>query len=187
MKFVETELPGVILITPLVHRDDRGFFLEFHHEKKFHDAGIRVRFVQDNHSQSVKGTLRGLHAQRRHPQGKLIRVIEGEIFDVAVDIRRGSPHFKKWVGVKLSSTDYKMLYVPPGFAHGFCVLSEKAQVEYKCTALYDPQDEMSIMWNDSAVGVKWPVDVPLLSKKDLTAKSLHDLNDDLPHFNQVFS
>jgi dTDP-4-dehydrorhamnose 3,5-epimerase len=187
MKFIETELPGVMVVDPLVHRDERGFFFEVYHEKKFHQAGISVKFVQDNHSQSVKGTLRGLHTQKRHPQGKLIRVLEGEIFDVAVDIRRGSPHFKKWVGVRLSSDNFKMLYVPPGFAHGFCVTSEKAQVEYKCTALYDPADELSLMWNDPAIGVKWPVTAPLLSKKDLAAKPLGEINDDLPFFNQIFS
>jgi dTDP-4-dehydrorhamnose 3,5-epimerase len=187
MKFTETDLPGVILIEPVIHRDDRGFFLEFHHEKKFADGGIPLRFVQDNHSKSIKGTLRGLHAQRVHPQGKLIRVIEGEIFDVAVDIRRGSPNFKKWVGVTLTSDNFKMLYVPPGFAHGFCVVSPTAQVEYKCTALYDPTDEMSVMWNDPAIGVKWPNSAPLLSKKDLAAKPLSELNDQLPFFNSVFS
>jgi dTDP-4-dehydrorhamnose 3,5-epimerase len=163
MKFTETELPGVFIVTPVVHRDERGFFLEFHHEKKFQEAGIKARFVQDNHSQSVRGTLRGLHAQRHHPQGKLVRVTEGEIFDVALDIRRGSPTFKKWIGVTLAASDLKMIYIPPGFAHGFCVVSERAQVEYKCTSFYDPEDEMSILWNDPTIGIKWPVSAPLLS------------------------
>src|SRR5688572_18588259 len=185
MKFVETELPGVLVITPSIFRDERGFFFEFQHEKKFQEAGIKARFVQDNHSLSVHGVLRGLHAQRTRPQGKLVRVIQGEVFDVAVDIRRGSPTFKKWVGVTLA--DFKMVYIPPGFAHGFCVLSEKAQVEYKCTSLYDPADEVAILWNDPALGIKWPISAPLLSKKDLGAKPLHDLLDELPHFNQVFS
>lgn len=187
MKFSETELPGVVVVTPNVIRDERGFFLELYHEKKFADAGIKVKFLQDNHSQSIRGTVRGLHAQRNHPQGKLIRVLEGEIFDVAVDIRRGSPTFKKWVSVNLSAADYKMIYIPPGFAHGFCVLSEKAQIEYKCTALYDPQDEIAILWNDPTIGVKWPVTAPLLSKKDISSKPLNDVMDSLPHFNQVFS
>ncbi len=187
MKFTETELPGVIVVEPVVHKDDRGFFLEFFHEKKFHQGGIKAKFVQDNHSKSVKGTLRGLHLQLKHPQGKLVRVTEGEIYDVAVDVRRGSPTFKKWVGVTLSSQDFKMLYIPPGFAHGFSVISEVAQVEYKCTALYDPTDEASLMWNDPAIGVKWPVTAPLLSKKDLAAKTLLDLTNSLPFFNQIFS
>jgi dTDP-4-dehydrorhamnose 3,5-epimerase len=187
MKFTETSLPGVILIDPLVHSDERGFFFEVYHEKKYHDAGIKAKFVQDNHSKSVKGTLRGLHTQMRHPQGKLIRVLEGEIFDVAVDIRRGSPNFKRWVGVTLSAGNFKMLYVPPGFAHGFCVTSDTAQVEYKCTSLYDPTDELSIMWNDPAIGVKWPVTAPLLSKKDLNTKPLSEITEQLPFYNQLFS
>jgi dTDP-4-dehydrorhamnose 3,5-epimerase len=180
MRFTPTELPEVLLIEPDVYRDARGFFLETFHERKYRDGGIEARFVQDNHSRSMRGTLRGLHAQRTRPQGKLIRVIEGEIFDVAVDIRRGSPDFKRWVGVSLSADSFRQCWVPPGFAHGFCVTSEIAEVEYKCTDLYDPADEIGFLWNDPDVGVRWPVADPILSEKDARAPRLRDLLDRLP-------
>ncbi len=176
MKFLATDLPGVILVEPDIWRDARGFFLENYHALKFQKGGITATFVQDNHSQSLKGTLRGLHAQAgQHPQGKLVRATEGEIFDVAVDIRPGSPTFKKWVGAVLSESNFRLLYMPPGFAHGFCVLSERAQVQYKCTDFYSLSDEISIRWNDPAIGVAWPIEVPLLSEKDQKAPLLEDL------------
>jgi dTDP-4-dehydrorhamnose 3,5-epimerase len=173
MKFVETALPGVLVVEPDVHRDPRGFFLETFHAAKYRAGGIAFDFVQDNHSRSARGTLRGLHAQRQRPQGKLVRAVRGEIFDVAVDIRKGSPAFGKWVGVALSEENFRQLWVPPGFAHGFCVVSEIAEVEYKCTALYDAADEIGARW-DSA-GIEWPVREPLLSKKDAALPALADL------------
>jgi dTDP-4-dehydrorhamnose 3,5-epimerase len=182
MNFVPTELPDVIIIEPRVFRDDRGFFLETYHQKKFADGGIHVSFVQDNHSRSGHGTLRGMHLQRTRSQGKLVRAIEGEIFDVAADVRRGSPTFGKWIGVNLSSENFKQLYVPPGFAHGFCVLSEVAEVEYKCTDFYAPDDELTILWNDETLAIKWPAISPLLSPKDARGQSLNDAFSLLPQF-----
>lgn len=177
MKFIGTRLPGVTLIEPVVHRDDRGFFLETYHAGKFAEGGVDVRFVQDNHSRSVRGTLRGLHAQWRRPQGKLVRCLSGTIWDVAVDMRRGSPTWARWTGVELSSENFRMLYVPPGFLHGFVVLSPEAEVEYKCTDLYDPGGEMGVIWNDPDIGVEWPLpaDEVLLSGKDAAAPRLKDL------------
>ena len=182
MKFEPTEIPDVIIIEPDVHRDARGFFLESYNERKYREAGLSASFVQDNHSRSMQGTLRGLHAQRRRPQGKLVRAIEGEIFDVAVDVRRGSPTFSRWVGVRLSAENFKQIYVPPGFAHGFCVLSERAQVEYKVTDFYDPTDELGLFWNDPEVGVQWPLQEPLLSAKDGSAPRLREIMDQLPRY-----
>lgn len=181
MKFTETELPGVVLVEPRIFQDDRGFFLETYHLEKFREGGITATFVQDNHSRSVKSTLRGLHAQEPNPQGKLIRCVEGEIWDVAVDIRRGSPAFGKWVGVVLSAGNFRQLYVPPGFAHGFCVLSEAAQVEYKCTSAYSPDHELALAWNDPQIDVAWPLeDDPILSEKDRGAPTLAEAYDRLP-------
>ena len=182
MRFVPTDLPGVLLIEPDVYRDERGFFLETYHARKYQTAGIPGVFVQDNHSRSVRCTVRGLHTQRHRPQGKLIRVLQGEIFDVAVDIRRGSPTFRRWVGVTLSAENFRQVYVPPGFAHGFCVISETADVAYKCTELYDSADEFGVLWNDPDIGVTWPVREPLLSEKDRTAPALAELNHILPIF-----
>jgi len=182
MKVLSADLPGVVLIEPDVYRDKRGFFLETYHADKYRAAGIAGTFVQDNQSHSLRDTLRGLHAQRQRPQGKLVRVLQGEIFDVAVDIRRGSPTFRRWVGVKLSADNFRQIYVPPGFAHGFCVLSEMADIEYKCTELYDPADEIGVLWNDPELGILWPVHEPLLSEKDRTAPCLAELIDMLPVF-----
>jgi dTDP-4-dehydrorhamnose 3,5-epimerase len=173
MRFLPTELPGVLIVEPDVHRDARGFFLETFHERKYREGGIEAAFVQDNHSRSTRGTLRGLHAQRTRPQGKLIRVIEGEIFDVAVDIRRGSPAFRRWVGVTLSSENFRQCWVPPGFAHGFCVTSDVAEVEYKCTDFYDKADEIGVLW--SSAGIDWPVKDPLLSAKDAALPRIDQL------------
>jgi dTDP-4-dehydrorhamnose 3,5-epimerase len=175
MEFISTDISGVILVEPRVFRDERGFFLETHHAEKFRAGGIDVAFVQDNHSKSVRGTLRGLHGQHRRPQGKLVRVIAGEIFDVAVDIRPDSPTFGKWFGATLSAENFKQMYVPPGLLHGFCVTSETAEVLYKCTDLYDPTDEIGAAWNDPALSVAWPVADPILSEKDKRLPSLAQL------------
>jgi dTDP-4-dehydrorhamnose 3,5-epimerase len=183
VKFIPTDLPEVIIVEPQVYRDERGFFLETYQREKYLKGGIDAVFVQDNHSRSVCGTLRGLHAQLQRPQAKLIRVIAGEIYDVAVDIRRGSPDFGHWIGVWLSAENFRQLYVPPGFAHGFCVASEVAEVEYKCSDYYDPESEISVQWNDTEIGIQWPADIvtaPILSKKDLVAKPLRELMDVLP-------
>lgn len=182
MKVVETELPGVLVIEPRVFRDPRGFFLETYHAARYHEAGIQATFVQDNHSRSERGTLRGLHAQERFPQSKLVRVIEGEIWDVAVDIRVGSPTFGRHVGVTLGALDQRQIFVPAGFAHGFCVLSESAQVEYKCTDYYHPEDELRILWNDPELAIRWPVEKPLLSEKDAAAVPLRSHHARLPRF-----
>ena len=180
MRFVPTELPGVLVVEPDVHKDGRGFFLETYHLEKYRGGGIEGPFVQDNHSRSARGTLRGLHAQVRRPQGKLVRAVDGEMFDVAVDIRRGSPTFKRWVGLHLSGENFRQLYIPPGFAHGFCVLSETVQVEYKCTGFYDPADEITIAWNDPEIGIGWAIDRPNLSAKDAAAPRLAEVMDRLP-------
>jgi len=173
LKFLPTALPGVILVEPDVFRDDRGFFLETFNAARYREGGIAHDFVQDNHSRSIRGTLRGLHAQRRRPQGKLVRAVRGEIFDVALDIRPRSPGFGQWVGTRLSGDDFRQLFIPPGFAHGFCVLSEFAEVEYKCTEPYDRADEIGVRW-DSA-GIDWPVKDPLLSAKDSALPTLAEL------------
>ena len=176
MKFSTTNLPGVVIVEPEVHRDKRGYFFESYHHKKFKEAGLPSVFVQDNFSRSAQNTLRGLHAQMRHPQGKLIGVIEGEVFDVAVDIRKNSPTFGKWAGAVLSAENFKRMYVPLGFAHGFCVTSKVAVVEYKCTDFYDSADEITILWNDPALAISWPITNPILSEKDLAGKKLSDLH-----------
>jgi dTDP-4-dehydrorhamnose 3,5-epimerase len=160
-------LPDVLVIEPRVHRDDRGFFVETYHAQRYHDLGIGVGFVQDNHSRSVRHTLRGLHWQvAPHPQAKLVRVLDGEILDVAVDIREGSPTFGRWAAVTLSSQNFRQLFVPIGFAHGFLVLSETADIEYKCSDLYDPAAERGLMWDDPAIAIAWPVASPILSARD---------------------
>jgi dTDP-4-dehydrorhamnose 3,5-epimerase len=166
MRFCETSIPGVIVVEPDVHRDARGFFLETFHAGRYAAAGLPEMFVQDNHSLSVRDTLRGLHMQVRTPQGKLVRVVEGEIWDVAVDVRPGSPTLGRWTAETLSADNFRQLYIPPGCAHGFCVLSERAQVQYKCTELYSPNDEIGIAYNDPALAVVWPVTTPLLSTRD---------------------
>ncbi len=169
---METSLPGVLLIEPKVFGDDRGFFMETYRIDLFREAGITGAFVQDNHSRSARGVLRGLHYQEPNPQGKLVRCPRGALFDVAVDIRVGSPAFGRWFGVELSEANKMMLWVPPGFAHGFCALEEGTDLVYKCTALYDPKNDRSILWNDPALGIEWPVRSPVLSAKDATAPTL---------------
>ncbi len=175
MKVTETAIPGVLLIEPKVFGDSRGFFLETFHAARYAEAGITGPFVQDNHSHSAKGVLRGLHFQKQYPQGKLVYVTSGTVFDVTVDIRKDSPTFGKWVGVILSADEHKQFYVPPGFAHGFCVLSDWADFHYKCTDYYHPEDEGSIRWNDPAIGIEWPLTNPTLSTKDANAPYLKDL------------
>jgi len=184
MKVQKTELPGVLIIEPDLYKDNRGFFYESYNQKTYQSNGIPAVFVQDNHSKSNKGALRGLHAQRRHAQGKLVRVLQGEVFDVAVDIRKGSPFFKKWASVTLSSDNAKQIYVPPGFAHGFLVVSETAEVEYKCTDFYYPEDELGLLWNDPDLNITWPTNSPVLSKKDAAALPLSKVNDLLPDYNE---
>ena len=169
MKFLPTDIPDVISVQVVVHGDDRGFFLESWHKKKFAASGIDADFVQDNHSKSVKGTLRGLHYQTKHAQGKLVRVISGSIFDVAVDLRRSSSTFGKWVAVTLSEQNKTILWVPAGFAHGFYVVSQTAEILYKCTDIYAPEFERTLIWNDPDLAIDWPLDDsggPLLSDKD---------------------
>ncbi len=175
MTFRPLDLPGVVLVEPRVFGDERGFFLETYHRQRYADGGIDVEFVQDNHSRSIGPILRGLHAQRRNPQGKLVRCVEGSIWDVAVDARPGSPTFGRWVAEELSAANYRQLYVPPGFLHGFCVLTSPAQVEYKCTALYDPSDEIGVIWNDPDLAIAWPVARPTLSTKDAALPTLRQI------------
>jgi len=170
MKFVETPLRDVYLLEPTVFGDSRGFFLETWNIKTFRDAGFDLTFVQDNHSRSGRGILRGLHFQTEHTQGKLVRVTSGEVFDVVVDLRRSSPTLGQWYGASLSAENHRMLWVPPGFAHGFYVVSEYADFLYKCTDLYHPASELTLAWNDPTVGVQWPVpagEEPRLSAKDV--------------------
>ena len=180
MNVEKTPLAGLLVVHPKVHPDARGFFLESYHESRYAEAGIDVRFIQDNHSSSVQGTLRGLHAQLQRPQAKLVRCIEGAIFDVAVDVREGSATFGQWFGVELTALNHRQLYVPAGFLHGFCVTSEQAQVEYKCSDVYVPGDQVGVRWNDPDIGIQWPLKDPLLSDKDRDAPLLRSLSAQLP-------
>jgi dTDP-4-dehydrorhamnose 3,5-epimerase len=175
MRIQDTALPGALIIEPKVFGDPRGYFLESYHRDRYRDAGMDLDFVQDNLSRSRQGTLRGLHFQNPHPQGKLVYVLEGEVFDVAVDVRADSPTFGVWVGVTLSGENKRQFYVPPGFAHGFCVTSETALFAYKCTDRYAPECECSILWCDEEIGIDWPVRDPLLSEKDKVAPRLRDI------------
>ena len=176
MNVIKTKLKDCVIIEPKVFGDERGFFLETFQADRYADlAGINLTFVQDNHSRSSKGVLRGLHFQKTKPQGKLVRVVKGEVYDVAVDIRQGSPNFGQWDAVILSGENKTQFWVPPGFAHGFVVLSDTADFEYKCTDYYDPTDEGSILWNDPALNIPWPIDNPKLSDKDANAPLLADL------------
>jgi len=175
-----TIIPDVLVIEPDVHRDSRGFFVETYRADRYRELGIAAPFVQDNHTQSIGGTLRGLHLQLRHPQGKLIRVLSGEIFDVAVDVRRGSPTFGQWVAIVLSSYDFRQCYIPPGLAHGFYVTSAVAEVEYKCTDVYDPASELGIAWDDPTLAIAWPAGDRLLSERDRHHPTLAAVMDRLP-------
>ncbi len=175
MKVIETSLPGVLILEPKVFGDDRGFFFESYNKKAFEKAGITAEFVQDNHSRSIRNVLRGLHYQIKQPQGKLVRVIQGEIFDVAIDIRRSSPNFGQWVGFNLSAENKRVAWIAPGFAHGFLVLSEVTDFLYKTTDYYAPEHERCIIWNDPTLGIEWPLEVePLLSAKDRAGLPLRE-------------
>lgn len=177
-----TSLEGVVLVGPSVFRDDRGFFLETFNQALFEEHGLPTRFVQDNHSRSSEGVLRGLHYQIGKPQGKLVRVSRGRIFDVVVDVRRGSPTFGKWIGQILDDREMRMLWIPPGLAHGFCALSPETDVVYKCTQLYDPAAERGVFWNDPAIGIDWPILHPRLSAKDAGFQPLNSEATELPDF-----
>jgi dTDP-4-dehydrorhamnose 3,5-epimerase len=182
VKVTALQIPGALLIEPVLFRDHRGLFCETFHAQRYADAGLGERFVQDNLSRSVHGTLRGLHYQEPHAQGKLVMVLEGTVYDVVVDIRKGSPTFGQWQAFDLSSANYRQLYVPPGCAHGFCVTSEQAAVLYKCTDFYSPKDERGIVWNDPALAISWPVTTPLLSQKDQAYGTLAATETQLPLF-----
>ena len=175
MNIIQTKLANCVIIEPKVYGDDRGFFLETFQAERYASAGITLPFVQDNHSRSSKGVLRGLHFQKTKPQGKLVRVVRGEVYDVAVDIRLGSPTYGRWEAVVLSDDNKKQFWVPPGFAHGFVVISDSADFEYKCTDYYDPSDEGSLLWSDPDLNIPWPIDKPILSEKDAQAPLLANL------------
>jgi dTDP-4-dehydrorhamnose 3,5-epimerase len=179
LRFTSTQLPGVVIVEPQVHRDARGFFLETFQAEKYREGGIDAVFVQDNHSLSTRGTLRGLHAQQPHSQGKLLRVLEGEIFDVVVDARLGSPAYGKFVTLVISAENFRQIYVPPGLLHGFAVTSETAQVEYKCTDYWHPEAEFTVAWNDPELAIPWPIGEPILSAKDADAPRLADVQERL--------
>jgi dTDP-4-dehydrorhamnose 3,5-epimerase len=174
------EIPGVLVIEPNVVRDHRGSFVETHHEQRYREVGITERFVQDNYSRSVRNTLRGLHFQEPHAQGKLVMVLTGTVYDVIVDVRKGSPRFGKWYGVELSGENLLQIYIPPGCAHGFCVTSETAAFLYKCTEYYSPSDERGVIWNDPAIGIVWPTTTPILSAKDQALRTLTAIEAELP-------
>lgn len=182
MKTTPTDLPGVVIIEPRVFSDARGFFFESYHAERYAQAGLPPVFVQDNHSSSVKGTIRGLHYQLRRPQGKLLRVLRGTVFDVAADIRRGSPTFGRWTGVELSAENKRQVFIPAGFAHGFCVTSDGAEVEYKCTDVYVSDDQHGVVWNDPTIGIRWPVATAVLSDQDKAFLPLMADRNDLPVF-----
>jgi dTDP-4-dehydrorhamnose 3,5-epimerase len=175
MKVIETKLPGVLIIEPRVFGDERGFFVETYQEDRYQEMGIKETFVQDNYSRSDKGVLRGLHYQLEHPQGKLVHVSAGEVFDVALDIRYGSPTFGQWHGILISAENHRQYYVPPGYAHGFVVLSETADFLYKCTDLYYPKDQGAVLWNDPDISIEWPLTDVSLSQKDKVAPRIADI------------
>ena len=180
MDIIQTSIPGVIVFTPPVFSDSRGYFLETYQQQKYAEAGIPKPFVQDNQSYSTKDVLRGLHFQLRHPQAKLVRVTQGSVFDVAIDIRRNSPTFGKWHGEILSAENKKQMYIPENFAHGFCVLSDSAEFLYKCTDFYVPGDEAGLIWNDPQLAIEWPIDRPILSPKDAELPKLSAVLELLP-------
>lgn len=183
MNVIKTPLPGVLLIEPKVFGDRRGYFMETFQAERYREAGIKADFVQDNFSHSQGGVVRGLHYQLHHPQAKLVSVISGEVFDVAVDIRQGSPTFGKWFGAILNDENHRQLYIPQGFAHGFCVLSKTADFQYKCSDYYHPEDEVGVSWNDPAIGIEWPITDPVLSDKDKGLLPLVDIPaDKLPPY-----
>jgi dTDP-4-dehydrorhamnose 3,5-epimerase len=176
VKLIETEIPGVLIVEPKVFGDERGFFMETYRRDRYEEQGIPGTLVQDNLSYSRRGVLRGLHLQCPYAQGKLVQVFRGEVFDVAVDIRRGSPTFGRWVGIRLSGENKRQLWVPPGFAHGFCVTGSDALFGYKCSDFYHPETEFSVRWDDPHIGIEWPLDgAPELSPKDVGAPLLRDI------------
>ena len=183
MKITPSEIPEVLIIEPQLFGDTRGFFMETWNKLTYSKNGLQLEFVQDNFSRSIRGVLRGLHYQLDNPQGKLIWVVSGKVFDVAVDIRQGSPTFGDWVGFKLTGEDHKQIYIPPGFAHGFCVLSDAANFQYKCTEFYHPMDEYGILWNDPDIGIEWPASDFVVSKKDAANPTLNEGADKLPVYN----
>jgi len=183
MNVIATELPGVMIFEPRVFRDERGLFLETYQEQRYRAHGIDAHFVQDNFSRSHRHVLRGLHYQRQYPQGKFVQVLRGEVYDVAVDIRSGSPTFGRWAAAILSGDNARQMYIPPGFAHGFCVISEQADFIYKCTDFYHPEDERGIIWNDPGIGIEWPIREPFLSPKDAVFPKLNELSEaELPKY-----
>ncbi|MEO5869838.1 MAG: dTDP-4-dehydrorhamnose 3,5-epimerase [Gemmatimonadaceae bacterium] len=182
MRITPTALPEVLRIEPNIHTDERGFLVVSFDEREFADAGLPAHFAQDNHSHSVSGVIRALHFQGRSPQGKLVTPITGDIFDVAVDIRVGSPTFGKWTGATLRASEPRYMWIPPGFAHGFAVLSDFADVVYKCTTLFEPDHQLGVRWDDPAIGIPWPVANPILSAADRKRPFLHDMLDSLPRF-----
>jgi len=184
MNIIETSLPGVVVIEPKVFGDRRGFFMETFQAERYREAvGINLDFVQDNLSHSQGGVARGLHYQLNYPQGKLVSVITGEVFDVAVDVRQGSPTFGQWFGTMLNDENHRQIYIPAGFAHGFCVISDTVNFQYKCTDYYHPEDEIGVLWNDPAIGIEWPIDAPILSDKDKHLLPLSDIPaDKLPKY-----
>jgi dTDP-4-dehydrorhamnose 3,5-epimerase len=176
MKVTPTKLAGVLILEPRVFADERGYFMESYNRKQYAQIpGLDVEFVQDNHSRSRKNVLRGLHMQRHHPQGKLVRVVNGHVWDVAVDVDPASPTFRQWVGIDLTADNHLQLYIPPGYAHGFCVLSEIADFEYKCTDFYFPDDEVGLLWNDPELGIQWPLRNPILSNRDVANPTLREV------------
>lgn len=183
MNVIATDLPGMMIFEPRVFRDERGLFMETYQEQRYRALGIDAHFVQDNFSRSHRHVLRGLHYQRQYPQGKFVQVLKGEVYDVAVDIRSGSPTFGGWAAAILSGDNARQMYIPPGYAHGFCVLSDKADFIYKCSDYYHPEDECGIVWNDPTIGIEWPIQEPLLSPKDAEFPKLNELSEaELPKF-----
>ena len=177
MEFIQTEIPDIILVKPSVIKDHRGFFMESYHIEKFSMGGIDCTFVQDNHAKSIQNTLRGLHFQVNFPQAKLLRCLKGKVFDVAVDIRRNSPYYGKWVGEELSEENKYQLFIPEGFAHGYYVLSETAEITYKCSEVYHSEDEQGFRWDDPEIGIEWPETEPILSRKDQLLPFLKDFDE----------
>ncbi len=185
MRVTRIDIHGVLLLEPSVISDHRGCFLETYHEQRYHDAGITEQFVQDNCSRSARNTLRGLHFQEPHGQGKLVMALEGTVYDVVVDIRKGSSTFGKWCGIELSGKNLHQLYIPQGCAHGFCVTSETATFLYKCTAYYSPRDERGILWNDPTLGIRWPISEPILSPKDQAYRTIKEMDPELPVYRSI--
>lgn len=175
MKIIKTELDGVLVLEPTIYNDNRGFFIESYNKKILKEIGLDFDFVQDNHSRSTKDVLRGLHFQKNHPQGKLVRCVRGSVFDVAVDVNKESPNFGKYFSIELNDINNRMLWIAPGYAHGFCVLSEVADFNYKCTEYYYPNDQAGILWSDNDIGINWPTSNPIISEKDKNYPSLKDI------------